>query len=76
MVDDLLLTMMAHQGHPMMRAELNGSVLTYLKDIGAVEYRTLQPAGPRGPAFISWRITHHGLQILEGTKTDAGVKVI
>jgi hypothetical protein len=75
MVDDLLLTLMARHGYPMMRQELNGSVMTYLKDAGLAEYRMSQPAGPRGPSLLAWRITHDGLAVLEGTQTDPGIQV-
>jgi hypothetical protein len=73
--DILLLKMMARHGYPMERHELNGTVLTYLKDEGMVEYKPTQPDGPRGETYLSWRITHHGLQVLEGTRTDPGVEV-
>lgn len=75
MEEALLMTWLARLGHPMLRSQLAGSVLTYLKDIGAVAYRTVQPAGPRGPTLLFWRITHNGLQILEGTQRDPGVEV-
>jgi hypothetical protein len=75
MVDDLLMTWLARLGHPILRNTLNGSVMTYLKDAGLVLYRTDQPAGPRGPTFLRWRITHDGIQVLEGTRTDPGVNV-
>ncbi len=76
MVDDLLLSMLAHHGYPLMKHELNGSVMTYLRDLGAVEYKTQQPAGPKGPTLLMWRITAAGLALLEGTKQDPGVKVM
>jgi len=75
METDLLLRMLARRGYPMSRNQLNGSVLTYLRDAGLAEYRTSTPAGPQGPTLLLWRITHEGLQVLEGTRTDAGVQV-
>jgi hypothetical protein len=75
MVEDLLLSWLARLGHPMLRSQLSGSVMTYLKDAGLVRYRERQPAGPKGPTLLLWRITHDGLQILEGTRQDAGVRV-
>ncbi|MGD0263547.1 MAG: hypothetical protein ABSD47_01170 [Candidatus Methylomirabilota bacterium] len=76
MVEELLLTWLARLGHPMLRSQLNGSVMTYLKDGGLVVYKSCQPAGPKGPTLLAWRITHDGLQVLEGTKADAGVRVV
>jgi len=76
MVDDLLQEILAHNGYPMTRAMLNGSIMTYLRDAGLAEYRTSQPAGPKGPALISWRITHDGMAVLEGRKIDDGVRVL
>ena len=75
MIEDLLLSWLARLGHPMMRNELNGSVMTYLRDAKLATYRTDQPAGPKGPTFMRWRITHDGMQVLEGTKEDPGVKL-
>jgi hypothetical protein len=75
MVDDLLMSWLARLGYPMLRSTLNGSVCTYLKDAGLVTYKTSQPAGPKGPSLLLWRITHAGLQLLEGVRDDPGVKV-
>jgi hypothetical protein len=75
MIEDLLLTWLARLGHPMLRSQLNGSVMTYLKDAGLTAYKTMAPAGPSGPTLLAWRITHDGLQVLEGTRQDAGVRV-
>lgn len=59
----------------MSRGTLNGEILTYLKDAGLVRYRTMHPAGPDGEVEIFWRITNEGLQVLEGTRTDPGIRV-
>jgi hypothetical protein len=75
MEESLLLTWLARLGHPMLRSQLSGSVLTYLKDVGCVTYKTVQPAGPKGPTLLFWRVTHDGLAILEGTKNDRGIEV-
>jgi hypothetical protein len=75
MEETLLLSWLARVGHPMMRNVLNGSVLTYLKDRGCVVYKPSQPAGPKGPTILYWRITSDGLAVLEGTKQDAGIEV-
>lgn len=75
MIEDLLLTKLAFFGHPMLRGELSGSVLTYLKDAGLVEYKVVQPAGARGPTLLMWRITHDGIQVFEGIRSDPGVRI-
>jgi hypothetical protein len=71
----LVLNWLARRGFPMERGTLDGSVLTYLKDAGYVRYRTEQPAGPRGETVLYWRITKDGMQILEGARTDPGIRV-
>ena len=73
--DGLLLRWMARRGHPMLINQLRGSILTYLKDGGYVVYREYAPAGPGTTVLLYWRITHDGLQILEGTRTDPGVRL-
>jgi len=73
--DSTLLRMLARHQYPMERAELNGSVMYYLKDAEMVENKVSRPDGPQGETFWSWRITHHGWQVLEGTRTDPGVEV-
>jgi len=75
MTEDILLFWLARMGHPMLRSEMRGSLLTYLKDAGLVKYQEQQAGGPKGPTFLLWRITHDGLQVLEGTRNDPGVKV-
>jgi hypothetical protein len=75
MTEDILIFWLARMGHPMIRNEMRGSLLTYLKDAGLVKYRDKQPGGAKGPTLIFWRITHDGLQVLEGTRSDPGVRV-
>lgn len=75
MTEDILLFWLARMGHAMLRNEMRGSLLTYLKDAGLVKYREVQPAGPKGPTLLLWRITHDGLRVLEGTLHDPGIKV-
>jgi len=75
MEEGLLLVWLARMGYPFLRNQLNGSVMTYMHDAGLAAYRTLSPAGPKGPTLLFWRITHDGLQVLEGTKRDAGVEI-
>ncbi len=75
MEETLLLTWLARIGHPMLRSQLNGSVMTYLKDRGCVAYRAVTPAGPKGPTLLFWRLTSDGMAVLEGTKQDPGVDV-
>jgi hypothetical protein len=70
-----LLTWLARIRHPMLPSELRGSVLTYLKDRGCVIYRADQPAGPRGPTVLMWRIWGDGFAIIEGTNRDPGVEI-
>lgn len=75
METDLLLRMLARRGYAMTRNQLMGSVLTYLRDAGLAEYRTSRPAGPQGPTLLLWRITHDGIQILEGHRQDPGITI-
>lgn len=75
MEDGLLLRWMARRGHPMLISHLRGSILTYLRDGGYVAYKQQQPAGPGTSVLLFWRITHDGIQLLEGTRTDPGVSL-
>ena len=74
--DVLLRRMMARQSYSMELPELNGSVMSYMESARFVEYRVAQPDGPRSDAYLSWRITHDGLQVLEGYRTDPGIAVL
>lgn len=73
MVDDLLLRILAQHGYPMLKGELNGAVMTYLKDQGFVEYRMASPFGPKVGPLLYWRIAARGMQLLEGAIADPGV---
>jgi len=73
---DLLREKLGRFCHYFGDGELRGDICGYLKGIGAVEYRTLQPQGPGGRVYLSWRITAVGKGLLEGTRTDPGVRVL
>lgn len=55
--------------YPQARGDLR-SHLTYLEDRGYVKPRSVS-----GEAAVMWRITAEGVDILEGVKTDSGVRV-
>ena len=75
LVEDLLAEMLSDRGYPIPEGELGGSVLSYLKGAGLIEYRTSEPMGPEKRIFLSWRITHDGQQVLERKREDPGIKV-
>jgi hypothetical protein len=70
-----LLLWLARRGSPMLLNQMNGSVMTYLKDRGCAIYKANQPAGPTGPTLLFWRIWGDGWAILEGAKKDPGIVV-
>ena len=76
LLDGILHQWLARRGFPMSLGELRGNILTYLKDKGLVKYRQVQAGGPGTEVDIFWRIDSGGMEILEGRKSDPGVKVL